>query len=430
MVFRFKPSFELLETREVPAVNWDWAPRIGSMAGDDPLNWTNDSGLVNQIPDDAADNVNLAVAGNKPCNFGNNQNALGSITVANTYTSTIKLGDNTAFQACSILGACTIDLDGKQCNFGNVGANPGVIGNQANGIRVTFTGGGIIEVNDQEKLDLSNVTLASSVNVNAGGKLYFGYITYGNHPFSSFNILDRGTMETNSPNATFISNSSQGVYGQPIRVHLGGNLNFVTSATVVSFIDCQGTVTVKGTQASPNVTLTITGKDPWDAALRVWGTGSILNLAAGSIISGNVFVHGGMNLFDPPTGSAATVCTIVQGDFKMLGQQGANAILNLNNLTLNIANGTAYFYYADVRTNVAYSGANDEVRMGNITVNGNVHFEGINNALTQTFTGTPKAFDLPLLTYASVDGGFSTFLHPADTAWGTAGNTLRIWSAN
>ncbi len=45
MVFRFKPSFELLEAREVPAVNWDWAPQFGSMDSGDFRNWTNDGGL-------------------------------------------------------------------------------------------------------------------------------------------------------------------------------------------------------------------------------------------------------------------------------------------------------------------------------------------------------------------------------------------------
>ncbi len=113
-----------------------------------------------------------------------------------------------------------------------------------------------------------------------------------------------------------------------------------------------------------------------------------------------------MNLFDPPPGSTATVCTITNGLLQMHGQAGSHAILNLNNLTLNITGSPEFadldFFDCDVTTNLNY----DAGRMGNITVGGVVSFSSaFGNTLTQGFTGTPRAISLPLITATGGIGG-------------------------
>lgn len=129
----FRPRLEFLEAREVPAVNWTWTPQMGSTNGGLATNWTNDGGLVNQIPDDNNDNVTFNNMQGE-CDLTTAQGTLGKITVANNYTNKIVLGGvNTAFTGCSVLGACTIDLNGKQANFGGTAADPGAIGSQAGG---------------------------------------------------------------------------------------------------------------------------------------------------------------------------------------------------------------------------------------------------------------------------------------------------------
>src|SRR5262249_39318983 len=153
----------------------------------------------------------------------------------------------------------------------------------------------------------------------------------------------------------------------------------------------------------------------------------ILNLAAGSTISGTVAVSGGMNLFGPPPGSTATVCTIAQGNFTLFGSPANSALLNLNTATLNVANGNVEFSFAAVSTFVAYGAQpTDEVRMGNITASGTVTFLNT-NTLTQGATGTPKPFELPLITCTGLIGDFTVYVlsdgvtHPPN-----AGNTIKL----
>ena len=386
---------------------------MGSTFGSDTNNWLNDSQLVGQIPDDATDNVIFVgtPAGNKACDFGPGQNTLGTISVDNAYTSTIKLGGvATAFTKASILGACMIDLNGNTANFGGTGADPSAIG-VAGGARATIKGGSSIEVTNLEKIDLANVNLASSVNVNAGSTLSFGFVSYMD-PISRFQV-DGGTV-TSGPNAQFISSVSapqQGavVYNQPINVLNGGKLNFETNTTVVSYIWCgTGTITVQGTQAAPNVTVTITGSwffgNMTPRALMV-GAGGVLNLSPGSTISGNTVVYGGMNLWGVPPGSTATVATIM-GTFHLSG------VLNLNTGTLNVS-GNADFNNAAVTTHVAYGNAGDTVQMGKITVSQTAKFTGT-NTLTQGWSGTPKAFSLPVLIAGTLEGEFNIYFLQSD----------------
>jgi hypothetical protein len=414
---------------KVPAIDWDWGPQNNSTAGNDAKNWLKEGvRSVTEIPDDANDNVNFGIA-NKPCNFGTRQNTLGKITVANTYTKTIKLSANTAFVGCSILGACTIDLNGKEVNFGNAGANPGVIGNLVDSIRPFITGGGSIEVTNGLKIDLANVTLGCSVNVKTGGTLNLGFVHYANDTTSRFRI-DGGTVVSN-PNAQFISSVSVlfgvAIYNQPIEVRNGGRLNFVTSTTVIAHVACfSGTVRVQGTQASPNVILTIARRNVLGDALFVTSSG-VLNLAAGSTIQGNVTVYGGgMNLFDPPPGGTATVGTISEGRFRLWGFRPASAVLNLNNGTLNVSNGNVDFNHAAIRTNVAYG---DTVRMGNVKARGSVTFR-YTNTLTLSTTGTAKAFSLPLITSSTLNGDFSHYFGlPRHITKSVAGGTITLTGA-
>ena len=91
----------------------------------------------------------------------------------------------------------------------------------------------------------------------------------------------------------------------------------------------------------------------------------------------------------------------------MFGVLGTNAILNLNNYTLNVSNGNVSFQNTTVTTNVDYDNQNG-VRMGNVTASGSVTFQG-DNALILGTTGTAKAFSLPLLSAGSgLTGDFSS----------------------
>lgn len=402
MASRFEPRLEQLETREVPAaVNWTWNPQRGSTAGDNAGNWLKDGvRSMTAIPRTENDNVNFGTV-NTECDFGPAQGTFGTITVDPTFTNTIKLGTpSTTFAGASILGACTIDLRDTACDFGN-----GTLGGPSG--RPTVTGGGSIFVSNLDTTDLVDVLLGSSVNVNAGGTLKMGSITFtAGNTTSTFTI--GGTAVSEDGGTSYFGYQLNGSYFQPIHVVAGGNLNFVSRSNIASYITVDsgapvpGTMTVRGTQANPNVLVSITGyPSPLDqTGLNVAG---VLNLAAGSTISGaTIKVSGGMNLYDPPAGGA-TVCTISDGGLTLRGGSDSRAKLNLNNYTLSIS-GTLTFDYCDVTTNLNY----DAGVMGNITVASGFVFFQDTNRLTQGFTGTPRGITLPLIT-ADVLGGNGDF---------------------
>ena len=416
MKFRFQPRVEWLEAREVPAVNWTWKPANDSVDASDPANWENDANLVGQIPNTPNDNVSFVggMVNNKPCNL--TQGFLGKLTVTNTYTSTIRTAATT-FTESSVLGACTINLNGGGCDFGT-----GKLGDPATSTRVTITGGGSIFVTNLKDTDLAEVLLGSSVNVNAGGTLHFGNITFTTaNTTSTFTV--GGTAITDAAGANYFSYQLNGTFYQPIHVVAGGNLNFVSRSNVASYITCDSgaPVTVQGTAASPNVLVSITGyPSPQNqTGLNVSG---ILNLAAGSTISGNVIVSGGMNLFDAPAGGA-TVCTIADGSLTMLGTNPARSHLNLNNYTLSIAVNLT-LDYCDVTTNLNY----DAGVMGNITTTtGFVIFQDV-NTLTQGHTGTPRTITLPLITTLGFlgNGDFDLYVLEPGVSKSKVGGTISL----
>jgi hypothetical protein len=282
---------------------------------------------------------------------------------------------------------------------------------------VTIQGGGSIEVTNLEKIDLANVNLASSVNVNIGGTLSFGFINYGTDTTDTFKIT--GGTAVSDPNAQFLSSTSvendRILYNQPLDVLNGGKLNFVTSTTVASYVLCEatGTVSVQGTQANPNLTLTVTGNagiDSWAIYVLAGGT---LNLAPGATISGDTTVRGLMQLLDPPQGLNSNTCTI-NGYLLMMGTEAVNAQLNLNYRTLNIANPGAGLGldYATVTTAINY----DLGLMGNITAPGvTVTFVDTNTLAVGIIAGTPKTFSMPVLSAGDVGTGFTTYTFPPNS---------------